>query len=97
MKESDIQRVILDYLKVQRCFFWRNNVGGAKYGDRFVRFGEKGSPDIFVVDAGRIYGIEVKADKGQQNPNQKAWAENFQKYGGIYIIARSLEDVLKYF
>ena len=52
--EKDIQRSILDYLELKRYFFWRNNSGAFKAlrddgRMGFYRFGQAGSPDIFVI------------------------------------------------
>lgn len=96
MLEKEIQNVILDYLRVRHYFFFRNNTGAFKdQRGHLYRFGDLGSPDIFVVRKGQIYGIEVKREKGKQTEHQKNWQENFEKEGGIYILARSLDDVLK--
>ena len=37
--EKDIQRTILDYLKMMKVFHWRNNTGAVVRGKHFVRFG----------------------------------------------------------
>jgi hypothetical protein len=55
-----------------------------------------GAPDIFCVHKGRCIGIEVKDVKGKQNPNQIIFDENFTNAGGIYIVARSLDDITRY-
>lgn len=104
MKESDTQKAILDYLAIKRIFHWRNNTGATKIGERFVRFGDKGSPDIFAVQiitfsggitGGQVYGIEVKSDtNGKQSEEQHNWQEHFEEAGGVYILARSLDDVI---
>jgi len=69
--EAQIQKSILDYLALRSVLFWRNNTGAYnteyKGKKRFIRFGFKGSPDIFVVKEGKIYGIEIKTEKGTQN------------------------------
>ena len=97
MLEKEIQKVILDYLRVRHYFFFRNNTGAFKNKDgHFYRFGDLGSPDIFVVRKGQIYGIEVKNAKGKQSEHQKNWQENFEKEGGVYILANGLDDVLKF-
>jgi hypothetical protein len=46
-------------------------------------------PKIF----GRAFAIEVKAEKGRQGVAQVAWQNAWEKRGGIYILARSVEDV----
>ena len=96
MKESEAQRAILDYLKVKRVFHYRNNSGGmlAESG-HFVRFGTPGSPDIVCVIKGQYVGIEVKAPKGKQNPNQVMFQQKLESAGGKYILACSLDDVIK--
>lgn len=50
MKEQQIVKAILDYLKLKKIFHWRNNTGALKTeAGGFMRFGATGSPDIFVV------------------------------------------------
>lgn len=95
MTESDTQRTILDWLKLHRVLHWRNNVGGAKLGGYFVKFGVPGLPDIFAIRGGKIYGIEVKAAKGRQSQLQHDFQLDFTEAGGIYLLARSLEDVME--
>jgi len=97
--EAQIQRGILDYLGYKNIFHWRNNTGGFvseyKGKTRYVKFGEKGSPDIFCVVCGKIYGCEVKRSNGKQSPEQVEWQKRFEKAGGVYILARSIDDVSK--
>ena len=96
VKEKDVQKVIIEYLKITKHFFWRNNTGAFKTErGRFMRFGDLGSPDIFIVKKGNIYGIEVKASDGKQSDNQIEWQKGFEKNGGIYILASSLEEFLE--
>jgi hypothetical protein len=42
---------------------------------------------------GKAFGIEVKAQRGQQRDAQKKWQAAWEKRGGIYILAKSLQDV----
>lgn len=97
MKESAIQRQILDWLERSHIFCWRHNVGGmagSHKGKRwFVRFGKPGMPDIFAVWRGLITAIEVKGPKGRLSPEQEAWRDEFRRAGGFYVVARRLEDV----
>ena len=97
--EAQIQKGILDYLGYRNIFHWRNNVGamaGEHKGKRwYVKFGEKGQPDIFALVDGELFGIEVKRDKGVQSPEQKAYEVEFVRNGGFYILARSIDDVSK--
>jgi len=98
--EAQTQKLIIQWLKLHNIFHWRSNTGALSIGStntlkkRFVRFGGMvGSPDIFAVVEGQIYGIEVKSPKGKQSKNQKWYQEAFELAGGIYILAYSIDDV----
>lgn len=97
MSEHDTQAAILDYLAYRRIFHWRNNTGAmrSEYNGkaRFFRFGAVGSPDIFALKAGTCYGIEVKGEKGKQSDAQKEFQVRFEAAGGVYVLARSIDDV----
>jgi hypothetical protein len=95
VKESDIQRQILDYLALKRIFHYRNNSGAFKdTAGHFYRFGALGSPDIICVIAGQYVGIEVKAPKGKQSDHQKEFQAKLESAGGKYILAYSLDGVI---
>ncbi len=73
----------------------RQNTGAARTSDgRVVKFGRKGQPDIIGCIRGRYVGIETKTQSGQQTKEQKAWQYNVERSGGLYILARSVEDIL---
>lgn len=94
--EKDVQRAILDYLRITHQKFWRHNSGGFKNKDgHFFKFGESGSPDIFIVRQGKIYGVEVKGTGGKQTDNQVEWQKDFEKAGGIYLLVHSVDEFLK--
>jgi hypothetical protein len=98
MKESDVQRQILDYLALKGIFHYRQNsggLGGEHKGKKwFVRFGAVGAPDIICVIAGQYVGIEVKAPKGKQSDHQKEFQRKLEMAGGRYILTYSLDDVI---
>lgn len=109
-KESDVQKQILQWLTMKKIFHWRNNRGVARFGPRYVEFGGKnGAPDIFAVDRCRlgivpltdtfvpvIYAIEAKrASGGKHGPDQIKWQEEAERNGIVYVLARSLDDVIK--
>lgn len=95
--EKDIQRSILDYLALKRVFHWRNNTGAFK-GEhngktRFVKYGTLGSPDIFALHKGILYGIEVKRPGGKQTEGQRLFEFDMTQNGGVYRIAQSIDDI----
>jgi len=95
MKEQDIQRSILDFLKWKKIFCWKNNTAGIykKATGHYIPSGAVGSADIFAISKGTFYAIEVKTTTGKQSEKQKEFQENVEKAGGIYILAKSIEDL----
>lgn len=81
-------------------FMFRINVGVFRplHGDqrRAIRSAPDGTPDLLgVMTPGKAFAIEVKTARGQQRDMQKNWQKAWEKRGGIYILARSVEDVYK--
>jgi hypothetical protein len=65
-------------------------------GPRVIQSAPEGTPDLLgVISPGRAFGIEVKTEKGKQRTAQVAWQNAWEKRGGIYILARSLDDVYR--
>lgn len=94
MKEKEIQSAIIQYLTLKKILHWRQNSGTFK---TVYRMGIVGAPDIFAVKESKIYGIEVKNEKGKLSDGQILFRQQFEKAGGIYLVARSIDDVLAYF
>lgn len=97
LKEKDIQRTIIDWLRYNGIFCWKNNSVGIfnqKTG-HYIPMGMRGISDITaVLKGGRICCIEVKTKKGKISPYQEEFIDNIEKMGGIAFIARSLDDVI---
>ena len=103
MKESVLVRIILKYLGARNIVAWRSNTGASVYEHngrrRFVRYGVRGSADIHAIDPnnGRIVCIECKSDKGKQSEDQFQFQLDIERSLGIYILAKDLDDVVRYF
>lgn len=96
MGEAETQSTILQYLTLKHIFHYRNNTGAFRTArGGFYHFGEVGSPDIICVVKGRFIGIECKSLTGKLNDNQLDFKERLEEAGGMYITARSLDDVRK--
>ena len=92
MTESEIQKEIMAYLTVRRIYHWRNNTG--RRGT--VSYGFIGSADILgILPSGQFLAIEVKTPTGIQSTDQREFAMNISINNGLYILARSVEDVIK--
>lgn len=80
-------------------FLFRINVGKFRPldgGKRVIQSAPEGTPDLMgVMEPGKAFAIEVKAPRGTQREAQKRWQEAWEKRGGIYILAKSLDDVYK--
>jgi len=61
---------------------------------RLVSYGTTGMADIMCVVGGRLVAIEVKAPKGRQSLAQVAWQRALEAAGGVYVVARSVDDAV---
>lgn len=103
--EGKIQTRILFYLKSHRVFAWRNNNGAlfdqklnSGYGGYRSNNVMKGVPDIIGImpdGSGRFLAIEVKTPRGTQTGPQVLFERRTKRAGGVYILAKSIEDVEK--
>lgn len=96
--ERVIQREILSYLATRKDLrACRMNTGAATHRKSgvLVRFGVPGQADIMGILAphGQLLAIEVKSKSGRQSSLQESFQEMVRKFGGIYILARSVKDV----
>lgn len=93
--EKSIQQEILREFGTRPDMrLWRANCGVAKIGNRSVRFGVVGQADLTGVLPGGIrLEIETKSPTGRQSPEQIAYQACITRFGGVYILARSVEDV----
>lgn len=83
--ETSIKHAIKDYLTLKGIFWWYNLAGlGA----------QKGIPDLFALKDGTLYGLEVKTPQGVVSGHQEAFGEWLTKAGGIFLVVRSLDDVM---
>ena len=98
MSEAVLQQEIrLALGQRQDIMLFRINVGKFRPldgGPRVIQSAPEGTPDLLgVIIPGRAFAIEVKAQRGKQRAVQVAWQNAWEKRGGVYILARSLDDV----
>ncbi len=87
---------VLKALKAHPAVSWceRMNSGAAKVGNRFIRFGFTGCPDVLgQLNDGRLLGVEVKAPKGKLRPEQAVMLSRIAGAGGVAFVARDCRDV----
>ena len=87
--ESVIQKEILDYLHKKRIVVWRIS----------ETVNIIGFPDLLAIDPtnGKFVGIEVKTATGRVSSVQSAVHSIIRRSQGVVIVARSVEDVKRYF
>ena len=95
MTEKQIQNAILRAFGTDsRLRVWRANVGAARSGRRVIRFGVRGQADLTgILPGGLRLEIEVKSATGRQSAEQSAYQRMIERFGGVYILARSVTDV----
>ena len=105
--EGAVLRACLDYLKLSKIAAWRINTMGTPIPSQPGRFRPApsvGIADIVGIGEAQYIGgkgppipvplaIECKAAKGRQSPAQAVFAKSWEKAGGVYIIARSVEEL----
>jgi hypothetical protein len=95
VKELEIQNAILREFGTRRDLrIWRANCGVARMGNRVIRFGVPGQADLTgILPDGRRLEIEAKAPDGRQTEEQRNYQRMIERFGGVYVLARSVEDV----
>lgn len=89
---------VLKALRAHPAVVWceRMNSGAARVGNRFIRFGFKGCPDVLgQLRDGRLLGVEVKGPAGKLRPEQSVFLERVRGAGGVAFVARDLRDVMR--
>lgn len=89
---------VLKALRAHPAVVWceRMNSGAAKVGNRFIRFGFTGCPDVLgQLRDGRLLGVEVKAPKGTLRPEQAVMLSRIAGAGGVAFVAHDCRDVIR--
>ncbi len=98
ISEHDIQKAILDYLKMRGIIAIRQNVGSFPVVDkngkkRYIRTGMKGLPDILVLLPKVALFLEIKSERGRLSTEQKYFCKRAEELGHPCEVCRSVEDV----
>jgi hypothetical protein len=97
-KETEVQAAICDYLALKGYLFSRTNNSPIYDKTRgafraLPKYTRKGWPDICLIKGGKFYGIEVKSEVGRLSPEQEELGRDIIVNGGMYVVARSIDDV----
>ena len=93
-EEGKIKKQIREYLAtIPGCAVFPIALG--KIPGRNNSVMRKGTPDIICCHWGRFIAIEVKSKKGKQRLEQSQIEHEIKVWShGVYILARSVEDVI---
>jgi hypothetical protein len=97
-RESAALVEVLKALRAHPAVVWceRMNSGAAKVGNRFIRFGWPGCPDVLgQLRDGRLLGVEIKGPTGKLRPEQAVFLDRIRGAGGVAFMARDCRDVLR--
>lgn len=98
LREKDIQRQVMDYLRVRHIpameTHGMHHIPGG--GMRIIRPFKKGTPDIVgcLPWNGRMFQIEIKDADGRVSPEQRDVMAEYKGAGALVLVARSVEDVV---
>lgn len=101
--ESVIKNQILTWLTYQKILCWNQESVGVydvkrqAFRKKNSRFQKRGVADILGVYNGRALAIEVKSKKGVLSGYQKEFLQEFSDAGGIALMVRSLDEVIRFF
>jgi hypothetical protein len=108
MKESELLRLVMDWLAANHIFALRMNTGAMKVDTRFIKFGVPGCADILAFSNETMMlsythmatcryiiptWIELKVGKNGQSDLQKSFQKQVEREGHRYSVCYSLECV----
>ena len=92
--EGQIQKAVLNYLKLRQIPHWRMNVIGIpKMDGTFRPNSMAGFADVLVLIKGNAVALEIKSPSGRQTQKQKEFQKEFERGQGSYHIVRNVEQV----
>lgn len=101
-REAEIQRAILELLRVLAIPAWRQNSGAfvlnvGQGKPRFFRAGVKGNSDILAClpPSGKLLALEVKRPGNKLTLEQDAFLTAIAHAGGIGAMVTSPKDVME--
>ncbi len=101
LSEDQIHRAVVQHLKARArpgVFFFHPANGGQRNkteAARFVGLGVRaGVPDLIIMASGKIFALELKADKGRVTPIQKAVHQEMRAAGATVDVSWGLDEAL---
>lgn len=86
--ESRLSRKIMEWLRAQGAFVWKNHGGPTMMA---------GLPDITGVYHGQFIAVETKMPGQQPTVIQRHRHDRIRQAGGLVVVAHSVEEVAGWF
>ena len=100
IKEADIQRAIVQYLKQRGYFYWRSYIGPIMHRDKCPSPNPMaGFPDLSGFSLSKphkFWCLEVKRKGGRCTPNQKLWHQRLRAHGVFVEVVVSLDEAITF-
>lgn len=94
--ETELMQRVMVVLSARGALVYRRNIGfGVAQGGRAVKFGLPGQADIGGMYRGIALEVETKFGRRGQSPAQRNWQAAVERAGGVYVLARSVEDATR--
>lgn len=99
MSETELVKSILSALPALQVWCWRVNAGVTVLGHgkarRVIRGAPAGTPDILgVLPGGRLFGLEVKTERGRLEDSQRKWHAVAEAFGVRVSVVRSVSQAM---
>jgi hypothetical protein len=98
VKESDIQRSLLQFLSLKKIFHFRVHQSNARAsGNKVIHTAvhTRGVPDIILVIDGKFIAVEVKTLRGRLSPDQEIFKKNCEVNNAEYWVIRSVDELVE--
>lgn len=94
LPEAQIQRQVLDYLRLRRIPATRNQAGHVRVGSSWINLGSPGWPDIIACWRGRFLGIEVKRPDEMPTTLQDKVHAELKAAGAMIWVVHNIQDLI---
>lgn len=91
--ENKITKAVKDFLNRHGGKMVRVQSGCIKVQTRFIRGAEAGTADLIGTFRGYPLAVECKTPIGKQSQTQQDWEHEWRGCGGLYCLAKSVDDV----
>lgn len=100
LTENEILNVVCEYLTLKRYTFWRQNTTAIfdptkKIFRKMPKYSMRGVSDIILLLDGTTFFLECKTEKGVLSEYQKNFKQLVEKNKCVYLVVRSVDDLIK--